>query len=159
MVDIYRSFVKRDLADMWTIYIEEAHARDEWYLPDASAGKAANQPTTTAERIRAAAAFASDFRFPIPVYVDTISDHAGIRYDAWPERLYVVVDGVVVYKGGPGPFQYRLGEVKAWLEGRFGHHAPLRTPGDELEGVHVDGPGAADAATCGRVAKPANACH
>jgi hypothetical protein len=30
------------------------------------------------------------------------------------------VDGVVVYKGGMGPFDYRLWEVQEWLAERYG---------------------------------------
>jgi hypothetical protein len=42
------------------------------------------------------------------------------RYEAWPERLYIVLDGAVVYKGGFGPFDYRLDEVQDWLARRYG---------------------------------------
>jgi hypothetical protein len=41
---------------------------------------------------------------------------ANARYAAWPERLYVVVDGVVAYKGGPGPCGYVLDDVRTWLQ-------------------------------------------
>lgn len=40
---------------------------------------------------------------------------AAKAYAAWPERLYVVLDGVVVYKGGLGPDDYRVEEVEAWI--------------------------------------------
>ena len=49
-----------------------------------------------------------------------MAGHLVQRYGAWPERLYIVIDGVVVYKGGMGPFDYRLYEVRQWLEDRFG---------------------------------------
>ena len=45
-----------------------------------------------------------------------MADEANARYAAWPERLYVVVDGVVAYKGGPGPFGYVLDDVRTWLQ-------------------------------------------
>lgn len=49
-----------------------------------------------------------------------MAGHAVDRYGAWPERLYIVHDGLIVYKGGKGPFDYHLGEVQAWLSERYG---------------------------------------
>lgn len=45
-----------------------------------------------------------------------MSDSANRSYAAWPERLYIIVDGVIVYKSGPGPFGYVLDDVRSWLE-------------------------------------------
>ena len=42
------------------------------------------------------------------------------RYGAWPERLYIIIDGIVVYKGNVGPFGYKLPEVKEFLAQKFG---------------------------------------
>jgi peroxiredoxin len=56
------------------------------------------QPTTTEQRLR----IANDF------------------YTGWPERFYIVdEEGVIVYKGKPGPFGYHPEEVEAWLAKRF----------------------------------------
>jgi type I thyroxine 5'-deiodinase len=74
---------------------------------------------TNDERISAAQKFVDDYKFPIETVVDTMANEANRRYDAWPERLYVIVDGVVVYKGGPGPFDYRLDECLGWLDLKF----------------------------------------
>lgn len=41
-------------------------------------------------------------------------------YTFHAERLYIIVDGVVVYKGGYGPFDYKLWEVQDWLAARYG---------------------------------------
>jgi len=48
-----------------------------------------------------------------------MADTARLAYDAWPERLYIIDAGKVVYKGDPGPYGYDLGEVEAWLQQRF----------------------------------------
>lgn len=34
---------------------------------------------------------------------------------AAPERLYVILDGTVIFQGGPGPFQYSIGAVASFL--------------------------------------------
>lgn len=87
---------------MITIYIEEAHPADGWLLAHAMHPATFRQPRSTSERRFAAQKFVSDFGFSLPLYVDTITDKVGLRYQAWPERLLIVVDGVVVYKGGEG---------------------------------------------------------
>ena len=51
-----------------------------------------------------------------PVYLDAMEDAASLAYGASPERLYVLLDGVVEYEGGKGPFFYNLDEVDQWLE-------------------------------------------
>ena len=113
-------------ARMLTCYIEEAHAKDEWYFFE-------SEVTTTfkteiyvhrniEERIAAAKLFAerTSAKQGLQIVCDSMAGHLVQRYGAWPERLYIVIDGVVVYKGGMGPFDYRLYEVRQWLEDRFG---------------------------------------
>ncbi len=112
-------------ADFLTVYIEEAHPNDAWALPDATTENhpSVAQPRTLEERLDVARCFLSTFARngvqPGPVVVDTFGPTcAGSLYQAWPERLYIVVDGVVAYKSGPGPFGYTLPEVREWLEKR-----------------------------------------
>ncbi len=108
------------------MYIEEAHPADAWALPvDAEVVPAVAQPRNVDERRELAKCFAAKFADngvdPGPLVVDTFgADAAAPAYAAWPERLYIIVDDVIVYKGGPGPFGYLLPEVKTWLEAAFG---------------------------------------
>ena len=49
--------------------------------------------------------------------VDEMDNAAEEAYAAWPERLYIIgTDGSVAYKGGVGPFGFKLDEVESWLE-------------------------------------------
>ena len=50
-----------------------------------------------------------------PVVVDSMHDTANRLYGAFYERLYIVLDGVVVYEGGYGPEYYNMDEVEVWL--------------------------------------------
>jgi hypothetical protein len=77
------------------------------------------QPHTTAERVAIAGDFVKRFQYPIPLFVDPIENPANELFAGWPERLYVVEDGVIRYKGGTGPFDYHPEEVEAWLAKRF----------------------------------------
>ena len=52
------------------------------------------------------------------ILVDFMDNKAGTAFAAMPERLYVVLDGKIVYEGLQGPFDYRLDEVEQFLESR-----------------------------------------
>jgi len=51
---------------------------------------------------------------------DSFTDEMNERFGGWPERLYILVKGVVVYQGGCGPFDYKLAEVQDWLVKHYG---------------------------------------
>ncbi len=78
------------------------------------------QPTTTEQRLRIANDFVKRFHYDIPLAVDPIDNHANAVYAGWPERFYIVDEqGLIVYKGKPGPFGYHPEEVESWLAKRF----------------------------------------
>jgi len=139
MLDIYTNYCNPDgcngvpaVARFLTIYIEEAHARDEWWLPESPeafvGGKACIwNHKTVEERIATARKFQQDFNFPCELVCDSFDEDVNDKYGAWPERLYIIQDGVVVYQGGHGPFDYKLAEVKDWLTERFGLRGAVMT--------------------------------
>lgn len=122
MIDIFHTFCDgpNAKAKFLTVYIAEAHAKDEWWLstaPKASEGESAciNRHKVIADRIAAAKRFVKEFNFPIELVCDSMLGSAQDFFQAWPERLYIIREGVIVYQGGLGPFDYRLAEVKDWL--------------------------------------------
>lgn len=110
---------------MLTIYIEEAHAADEWIL---SESKVETEMQTSIfvhqsiqDRIAAAQLFKAKRNIPeLEIVCDSMAGNITDRYGAWPERLYIILDGVIVYQGGMGPFDYKLWEVQEWLATRYG---------------------------------------
>ncbi len=68
--------------------------------PPAGGGAYIRQHRSQQERIASGRRFLTDFSLPagFEVVYDTMGGEGCDRYDAWPERLYVVVDGVVVYQ-------------------------------------------------------------
>mmetsp|Transcript_9443 Transcript_9443/g.8448 ORF Transcript_9443/g.8448 Transcript_9443/m.8448 type:complete len:144 (-) Transcript_9443:38-469(-) len=134
MIDIYQSYCNPNepkgspnecVAYFLTIYIAEAHARDEWWMPttdNAQEGESAciYQHKNIQERIIAAKSFQKDFNYPCEIICDSMKNEVYENYDSWPERLYIIEKGIIVYQGGMGPFDYKLAEVKDWLINRFG---------------------------------------
>ncbi|KAL4227534.1 Thyroxine 5-deiodinase [Mactra antiquata] len=99
-------------ADFIIIYIEEAHAIDGWSFKN---DYNIYQHKTMEERINAAEML-QDKQPRCPIVVDTMSNATNYWYGGLPERLYIIMDGVIVYQGGKGPRDYRLDEVVDWLK-------------------------------------------
>jgi len=109
--------------DVVTVYIIEAHPKDEWALNEGLDEGAAcvRQPRNLAERKNAAAAFATRFDFPTDtIVIDNMSNGLSQAYGAEPERLYVISNGKLAYCGGMGPYHYSPEEVRAFLEKTLG---------------------------------------
>ena len=92
-----------------------AHATDRWSFTNNFDIK---QHRTIEERLQQLCALNPH----CPVYVDTMKNHAYALNGALPERLYIVLDSVVVYEGGIEPHDYRPDEVKDWLTKYFKRH-------------------------------------
>jgi len=77
------------------------------------------QPTTTAERLKIARDWVADLAPSSPYFCDPIDDNTRFAFEAWPERLYILENGKVAYRGGEGPFDYNTEEVAEWLAAKF----------------------------------------
>ena len=101
------------IADFVTIYIAEAHATDAWAF-DKNAYKIAHHKLIQ-DRI-VAAQMLEEKKPAGQLVVDSMGDEANKLYRAMPERLCVVMDGVLQYYGRTGPFGYQPCEVDEWLK-------------------------------------------
>jgi alkylhydroperoxidase family enzyme len=99
------------------VYVREAHPTDGWrMMSNDKAGIAVAQPTTWTQRKDVAARCCSTLQMTMPLLVDTLDDRVGHAYSSMPDRLYVIGrDGRVVYKGGRGPFGFKVGEMEQAL--------------------------------------------
>lgn len=100
------------VADFLTVYIEEAHASDGWAFKN---NVDIRRHRDLQERLQAARLLL-DRNPGCPVVVDTMENRSSQLYAALPERLYVLQEGRILYKGGPGPWNYHPEEVRAVLE-------------------------------------------
>jgi hypothetical protein len=74
------------------------------------------QPTTSRERNAVARTCCTSLGITMPMVVDDMDDRVGHLYSGMPDRMYVLdADGRVVYKGGRGPFGFKVGEMEQAL--------------------------------------------
>jgi hypothetical protein len=107
----------KDQAHIYVVYIREAHPTDGRQVPANVKEKLLiPDPKTLKERQEVAEQFAEQFKVTIPILVDTIDDKVEKAYAGWPDRLYVVHQGKIAYKGGPGPGGFKVRELPEVLD-------------------------------------------
>jgi len=52
----------------------------------------------------------------IHVYCDIMDDHTNHLFRGWPERLYVLHDQKILYRGGDGPYGYSVPSLEYVLK-------------------------------------------
>lgn len=115
------------ISDFAFLYIEEAHASDEWpirssrYMPG---GEIVNvkQPKLLEERIELAKRFTARFGLgpELTVLVDDPEKGNPFEkaYAPWPIRIYVIENGKIQYISSPSDCAHDVGELRTWLEKR-----------------------------------------
>jgi len=100
-----------------TIYLQEAHPTNEWFMNTHSPSMCISQPKTIEERFAAANSFLSDYPSykKCPFYIDTMKNDVSLAYAGFPERLYIFYQGKIYYQGGLGPFFYNMNEMEKSL--------------------------------------------
>jgi len=109
---MYREY--GDEVEFLLIYVREAHAGDAWALEvNKREGFEVPLARTYEEKDGYADMCVRKLDIEFPTAVDRMDFLAEADYSAWPERLYLVdEDGVIVYKGGPGPFDFEPEELE-----------------------------------------------
>lgn len=91
---------------MVSVYIEEAHAEEEWPISSSrfNGGRGVvrvRQPRTDTERIEVSKRFVADFGFETPMLVDSVANRLQEALGAWPFGVYVFREGILVHAGAP----------------------------------------------------------
>lgn len=109
---LYRTFAG-DKVDVRIVYIEEAHATDEW--PVGSTLYAYKQTKALSERVAVAAATKA-LGLEAPIVLDVPPANAfSALYCPWPARFYIVgADGTLLVKPKPVNGTYDTGVI--WEE-------------------------------------------
>lgn len=79
----------KDRVDLLTVYIEEAHASDEWPIGSQICYA---QPKCDADRMRIASDFIQATGYRVPLLLDPVSHDNPFSkvYSPWPIRFYVI---------------------------------------------------------------------
>jgi len=111
--------------DMVTVYIEEAHALDEWPMGDGATGsdfKGIVQARTLAERAEAAKLLHTELGYESPLVLDNMENEVRIKYACWPLRFYVIDGDQIWYKAQPSGYRYSVpalrDSIRALLEAK-----------------------------------------
>jgi len=102
-----------DRATFLTVYTQEAHPTEagdyiDYFLP-------INRHKTLEERLTAANELLQLESLPGPLLVDNMENEASKSYGSFPDRLYIVLKGKIVYQGGVRPHGYNPPDIESWL--------------------------------------------
>ena len=103
-----------DIADFVMVYSLESHPEDEWRFLNSP--YKLYQQKTLEERVEAAQILKTEYDINCELVVDTMDNESAMAFGALPNRLFVIVDGVVGYMGGMGPWGYKVGEVVQFVK-------------------------------------------
>ncbi|ELT87211.1 hypothetical protein CAPTEDRAFT_194852 [Capitella teleta] len=106
----------REQVDFLAVYVEEAHP-DDGHDFSYKNGFEVMQAKVLEERLASAKAMAEHLggMLKFPVVVDSMQNDAMYAYGARPERLYIVLDGLVVYQSHRGPYYVNFEEFESEL--------------------------------------------
>lgn len=102
-----------DQVDFVTIYLCEAHAKDQWPL---GRHVQVEQHKTIHDRIRTATNFMTQTGYALPMVVDCMGNDFMWRYFAHPERFFVFENGKLSFKAQPDGAYYRLEHLTDHLD-------------------------------------------
>jgi len=104
--------------DYKVVYVTEAHPTDGWLnsvaprpFKQVRYARSIEDRLLTARRFADQCAVSEDH-----VIVDSIDDTLEKAYEARPERLYVVRSGKVLWRCGPGPWEYDTAGLAKFLQ-------------------------------------------
>jgi len=82
--------------DFVCIYINEAHAVDEWPIRTKSE-LSIKQHKTSNERCLMAKSLINNYNFKMPIYVDTMENQFEQIYAAWPLRAFIIQNSIIQF--------------------------------------------------------------
>jgi len=105
-------------ANFKLVYIEEAHANDEW--PVGSKLYDYPQAKTLEQRQQAAKDMRDDLGVKLPIVLDSVDNLFSKDYCPWPFRFYVLHKGNLICKPQPIGGTYDIVELWELLEPHHG---------------------------------------
>jgi len=109
----------KNVCDFVCIYIQEAHASDEWPVRTKKS-LCVKQHQTLTERCLRGKSLVDEYLFEMPVYVDTMRNTFEATYGAWPLRAFIIQKERIVFMLEPRfPGYYDLNDLFVELKKRF----------------------------------------
>jgi hypothetical protein len=114
---MYHKFKSK--CDFISIYILEAHAMDEWPIRTKS-NLCIKQHQTLHDRCIMAKSLIHDYKFNMPIYVDTMENSFENTYAAWPLRVFIIQNNQIQFILEPRlPGYYDFQDLYSELTRRF----------------------------------------
>jgi len=80
-----------------------------------------SSPRDEEERASVAGACVRRLGIKFPALIDGFDNQVETAYTGWPDRMYLIAAGRVVYKSNPGPFGFHPNDLAAALQSAAGN--------------------------------------
>ena len=80
-----------------------------------------SSPRDEEERASVAGLCVKRLGIKFPAVIDGFGDRVETAYTGWPDRMYLIADGRVLYKSKPGPFGFHPNDLAAALQEALGN--------------------------------------
>jgi hypothetical protein len=115
---LYQTY--RDRVTFLLIYIAEAHPGQILSVPQEDGSEELRViplVATEPELMRNLKGLMRLGKLTLPAVVDTSDASLNSAYAGYPNRIYVIgADGIVRFKGAPGPTGFKVPDLDAWLK-------------------------------------------
>ena len=112
----------RGKVDFYAVYILEAHPTDVWEMQSNVQDKVLfRSPRDEEERVSVAGACVRRLGIKFPAVIDGFDNQVETAYTGWPDRMYLIADGRVLYKSKPGPFGFHPKDLATALQTAVGN--------------------------------------
>ncbi len=116
MEKLYQTY--KDLAEIFIVYISEAHASDSRWPMGYAKEMGIKEHTNFGERCAVAEKLVKDKKLTIPCLIDNMDNKAAEAYQGWPDRVFLVrKDGRLAVAAARGPWGFKPGvdAAEKWL--------------------------------------------
>ena len=99
----------KDRTNIFTLYLEEAHAEDEW--PIGSSIKILAHKTIF-DRAEAVNLLRKETGYAVPTILDNMKNEFNNLFKAWPIRFYIISDGILRWVAMPKDGMFSFADVE-----------------------------------------------
>lgn len=115
MNNIYSKYSGNSSIDFITIYIIDAHAKDDLEKYNIEAISSINQPETIEERISLCKFYIFEWEIKMKVVVDNMKNTCSEFFAVFPARILVIKNDIIQFIGEEGPLGYSPLELDKYL--------------------------------------------
>jgi hypothetical protein len=113
LTELYEKYKDNKKIAFYVVYIEEAHAIDEW---DIGLSVRISSHKTMKERKDAIKKMKEETEYDFPTLIDSIENKLSRSYNAWPIRFLCFHKGRMIHRPRPENCNFNIGAFESFID-------------------------------------------